>query len=387
MAWQQIGTWDDALDASPEVTYTARENGFGYRPRQVVVPAPVWDAPRNAAEESVRGRLDAAGATLIGGGSERAGRKGDAAARLDLRLVEFPEGVEVAPIIDDARGTQDVGIAYNHVVVANPQRHGGCSPPILTHRPASRVTQPPDAGAGMTVVVLDTGSPKPPRVANATLRDADIEPPLASPATEDEPLAVGHGTMVAEVVARNAPGVQILIRRVLETPLGIADELDIALALDELPDDVDIVNASFGGRAAAADAMIALRAAVERAQQRGMLIVASAGNEGEREAHFNAAFPEVVGVAAAREATEWEVQPFSNRGDWVRVCAVGEDVETLNERGQAVLCSGTSFAAPLVAARIAVRAAAEGTSAGVAAQALADDAGQPLVTDAGRLVV
>jgi hypothetical protein len=387
MPWQTNHAWDEALDASPEVTFTAVRGGFAYRPRQVVVPAPVWESPRNAAEETVRGQLDAAGATLIGGGTGRAGRKGDAAARLDLRLVELPEGVRVAAIIDDARGNQQVGIAYNHVVIANPQRHGGCSPPILTHRRPSPVTQPPEAGAGKTIVVLDTGSPKPAQVANATLREADIEPPIALPATEADPLAVGHGTMVADVVARNAPGAKILMRRVLETPLGLADELDIALALDELPDDVDLVNASFGGRAAAADAMIALGAAVQRAQERGMLIVASAGNEGESEAHFNAAFTDVIGVAAAREASEWEVQPFSNRGAWVRVCAVGEDVETLNERGQAVLCSGTSFAAPLVAARIAVKAATDGTSVAAAARALADDAGQPLVPDGGRLVV
>jgi subtilisin family serine protease len=387
MPWQDLDTWDSALDASPEVTFTNLEDGFGYRPRQIVVPAPIWETPRNADEETVRGQLADAGATLIGGGSDRAGRKGDAAARLELRLVEVSEGVEVASIIDDARQSRRVGIAYNHVVVANPQRHGGCSPPIPTNRRPSPVTEPQEAGAGKTIVVLDTGSPMPPQVANAIVRQADIEPPLASPATEEEPLAVGHGTMVADVVARNAPGAAIHIRRVLETPLGVADELDIALALDELPDDVDIVNASFGGRAAAADAMIALAAAVQRAQQRGMLIVASAGNEGESEAHFSAAFADVVGVAAARQESEWEVQCFSNRGEWVRVCAVGEDVETLNERGQAVLCSGTSFAAPLVAARIAVKAAADGTSAAVAAQALADDAGQPLVPDAGRLVV
>jgi hypothetical protein len=52
-----------------------------------------------------------------------------------------------------------------------------------------------------------------------------------------------------------------------------------------------------------------------------------------------------------------------------------------------VLCSGTSFAAPLVAARIAVKAATDGTSVAAAARALADDAGQPLVPDGGRLVV
>ena len=385
MPWQDNGAWDEALQADADLIIA--EAGFAYRPRQIIVAAPVWDTPRNAAEETVRTRLDDAGARLIRGGTTPGGRKGEIAAGLDLRLVEVGEDVDVAPIIDAGRADERVEIAYNHVIVANPQRHGGCSPPILTHRPPSPVMRPPDAGAGMTIVVLDTGSPDPPRVANATLRDADIEPPVALPATEDEPLAVGHGTMVAEVVARNAPGVQILIRRVLKTPLGVADELDIGLALDELPDGVNIVNASFGGPAAAANAMLALGLAVQRAQQRGMLIVASAGNEGDSEPHFNAAFTDVVGVAAAREATEWEVQPFSNRGDWVRVCAVGEDVETLNERGQAVLCSGTSFAAPLVAARIAVRAAAEGTSAGVAAQALADDAGQPLVTDAGRLVV
>lgn len=385
MPWQDNPAWDAALEAAADVVIA--DAGFAYRPHEVVVPAPVWDAPRNAAEDTVRGQLGDAGARPITGRSTRAGRKGEIARGLDLQLVELPADVDVATLIDGGRNDLGVGIAYHHVVTANPQRHGGYAKPKPLGHESSPVPVPSDTGAGITIAVLDTGMPSPPKVAVEPFVPDDIEPGLAAPATGADPLAVGHGTMVAGVIARNAPGAAIVNRRVLLGAEGVADELDVALALDELGAGVQIVNASFGGRAASADAMIAFRAAVERAQARDMLIVASAGNEGESAAHYIAAFTGVVGVAAVRERTAWELQPFSNRGGWVDAGAVGEDVETVDQDGEPVLCSGTSFAAPLVAARIAAKAGADGTGARAAADALLADRARPLVPGAGRLVV
>ncbi len=128
------------------------------------------------------------------------------------------------------------------------------------------------------------------------------------PATDANPLAVGHGSMVAGVIRRHAPAAAIVVRRVLDTPLGVADELDVAAALREVRD-VHIVNASFGGPAAAPDAMVVFRAAVEDLPGE-LVVVASAGNEGETRPHYMAGFERVLSVASIHVGR----RPLGGRG-------------------------------------------------------------------------
>jgi len=95
----------------------------------------------------------------------------------------------------------------------------------------------------------------------------------------------------------------------------------------------------------------------------------------------------VLSVASVQSVGgHWEVEAYSNRGEWIDVCAVGTDVESVNQRNQPVACSGTSFAAPFVSARIAALASG-GIAVADARDAVANDPAQPLVPAAGRLVV
>lgn len=99
------------------------------------------------------------------------------------------------------------------------------------------------------------------------------------------------------------------------------------------------------------------------------VVVAAAGNQGTSRKFWPAALPEVVGVAAT--GPDGGLAEFSNHGPWVDAAAPGVDVVSSFVQLQAragrsapdtetrdygyARWSGTSFAAPLIAAEIANR--------------------------------
>ncbi len=386
MPWEDNLAWDDAIAEDPDIAVGGhRENEFLYRPRQLVCDKTVWEDPRDARERGIRGRLGDADARSLTEQpqSDEEVRRGQAADRLDLHLLDVPRG-DVVRLADDGREQARVPLDLVHVVTAGPQRHGGGSKPQPIPEPpafAFTTAAPADAGQGKTIAVLDTG------ISGSALpfpfqppAQADVEP--AGVAGE----AIGHGTMVAGVIAQFAPGATLVFRRVLSVPLGVADEIDIADALDKLPQ-VDIVNASFGGRAVADATMVTFKRAVDRVPE-GTIIVASAGNEGENRPHFMAAYKRVIGVASVREAEPgvWELEDYSNHGWWCDACTSGTDVVSVDIDGNGVLCTGTSFAAPKLCAAIAALASGPpGMSVADAAKQILGNQANPLVAGAGRL--
>jgi NAD(P)-dependent dehydrogenase (short-subunit alcohol dehydrogenase family) len=109
--------------------------------------------------------------------------------------------------------------------------------------------------------------------------------------------------------------------------------------------------------------IVASAAAILRAQQRGVVVVASAGNDGSCRPTYPAAIPGVVSVGALGPAGP---PRFTNHGSWVRACAPGVDIVSsffaqfdgreVPSGGQDIdmfrawaMWSGTSFAAPVVA--------------------------------------
>jgi hypothetical protein len=148
----------------------------------------------------------------------------------------------------------------------------------------------------------------------------------------------------------------------------------------------------------------------------GMLIVASAGNEATSRPHYPAAFPSVLSVGALdgtkdSDASPWSspsktapVADFSNRGSTVDVYALGVALPTTHvsgvrfETGGVVLegkgaVSGTSFAAPKMAAYIAERMSTSGNTARGARDYLISQGIAPLpqcgtqTVEAGKAVV
>jgi hypothetical protein len=262
------------------------------------------------------------------------------------------------------------------------------------------------ATSPVSVVVLDTGLALP--AFHSTALGA-LLPLLSSTANDgDQPdddgdldldPAAGHGTFIAGLIQQVAPGTSVLLRRVLHAE-GDGDEVQIATAIDDLPDPPAggaILNLSFGGYAPEEPALFA--AAIAGAQARGYVVVASAGNDGTCRPSIPASLPGVVSVGAVGPNGP---APFTNYGAWVRACAPGVDLVSTffaGWNGDAAATgdgdpddytgwacwSGTSFAAPVVAGALA-REMATGTSAEAAVARLVDHPGLLRIPGLGTVV-
>jgi hypothetical protein len=184
-----------------------------------------------------------------------------------------------------------------------------------------------------------------------------------------DPVA-GHGTFIAGIVEQLAPGCAIQVTHVING-LGNAVESDVVQAILELAalpdrDRPDILSLSFGGTALE-QAPAALESAIARAQLSGIVVVASAGNDGTAEPQYPAAYDGVIAVGAVGPDGP---TPWTNYGEWVDACAPGADlvssffadfdgpeprINTVDPDKFAgwATWSGTSFATPVVVAALA----------------------------------
>jgi hypothetical protein len=243
------------------------------------------------------------------------------------------------------------------------------------------------------VAVLDTG--------HAAATDANLADPFSAVDGDQDlgmdadgdgfldPVA-GHGTFIGGLIARVAPGCGLMVKRVL-TNYGDGNESTIALAIQDLvtspPDQrPHLLNLSFSGYTL--DDADCLRNAIQAAMAEGIVVVASAGNDGISRRAYPAAFDGVVGVAALGADGP---APFSNWGSWVRACAPGVDIASTFYIGTGAekerygvdpdtftgwaLWSGTSFAAPVVTAVLARTMMAHGLTAHGAVEAIIDQVG------------
>jgi subtilisin family serine protease len=169
-------------------------------------------------------------------------------------------------------------------------------------------------------------------------------------------IATKHGTAIASLlVGANSdvtgalPGASLYAADVYcgQATGGSADA--IANALGWLAQEgVPVVNVSLSGPPNAI-----LAAAVNAFIRRGHVLVAAVGNDGPAAGvEFPAGYPGVVGVTAVDG--EHRIQLEANRGADVAFAAMGVDVTaaSLNDRVERV--TGTSFAAPIVAAHFAL---------------------------------
>ena len=187
-------------------------------------------------------------------------------------------------------------------------------------------------------------------------------------AIEQFPVTNAHGTATTSVAVAPVNGLGIVGvwpgARALNLPLS--EELtcreraqQIAVAIQRR---AAVINMSYGASSICFPEYEALQVAVAR----GIVPVAAAGNEFAEgnPAEFPASLPHVVTVAAVGPPPEFRSSFFSNANAAIDLSAPGESIMTavpipLDPDGDGwQLQSGTSFAAPMVAAAIAwVRAA------------------------------
>lgn len=239
----------------------------------------------------------------------------------------------------------------------------------MMDQPAARTLRAHEAhgvatGRGVLVAVLDAGFD----VSHPALRDRvlpgfdalnrdgdpnDLGNGFDDYGEGDPDNAVGHGNFVAGMVLLAAPDATILPVRVMDDE-GYGNNAAIAsgirFALDR---GARVVNIS--AQAAALLDCREVRAALQNAAARGVVVVASAGNEGRSGLGVIAGDPRTLSVGAVDESgTEAE---FSNTAGWgqeLSVFAPGTDLEGPMTRGAMGVWSGTSFSAGLASGAAAL---------------------------------
>lgn len=155
--------------------------------------------------------------------------------------------------------------------------------------------------------------------------------------------AFGHGTMVASLIHLVAPDAKIMPLRAFGAN-GSATISQIVAAIHFAVDrDVSVVNMSFS---VSQDSDM-LSDAMHYATSKGLILVASAGNNNSSVNVWPAAYSNVIGVAATDDS--YIRAGFSNFGSpLVSLAAPGVNIIAMYPLNHYALVSGTSFSCPLV---------------------------------------
>ncbi len=213
-------------------------------------------------------------------------------------------------------------------------------------------------GEGITVAVIDTGVSRVTDLQQTEFVDGYDFVNDRTDASDDN----GHGTHVAGTIAEstnNNYGVagvayeaKIMPLKVLSATGG-GDVADIAESIRFAADNgADIINMSLGG----GGENQVMKEAINYAHQKGVVIIAAAGNANQNAAAYPARYPNVISVSALDSSGL--KAPYSNFGAGVDISAPGGSdqglilQETIDATtGNAVFkgLKGTSMAAPHVA--------------------------------------
>ncbi|MFY1638021.1 S8/S53 family peptidase [Solwaraspora sp. WMMB335] len=286
-----------------------------------------------------------------------------------LRRYRAP-GLDVPGALRTLRAARPSGTRLaspNHIFLSSPFNHGGpFGPPVPTA--AMTIKSPADGVDPVPVTIVDTGLWRDTRLPTDYLVPGGVELETETDVDNDGLLDgdVGHANFIGGVITTHTDRAALRVIRVLDT-FGVCTEADLAIALGRLHPDTKVINLSLGGFTADGTAPLGIRTALSRALSgHDRVVVAAAGNDGNRTDPFwPAAFAgageswsgQVVAVAA-HDGTR--LCSWSNTGSWVSLVAPGQDVRstfidhTFFPDGWA-LWSGTSFAAPRVAAEVAAR--------------------------------
>lgn len=259
---------------------------------------------------------------------------------------------------------------------------GGHEMGLTTLRNQASLLLPDDRRA--TVAVIDTGADctHPLLAGRVSARSYDF-----ANATADITDVNGHGTATAGLVADLTPEeVDVMVLRVydddnLSKPSRVLTALEYALE-----NGASVVNISLGWPNAIAKGYTFLNTVLARAYASGVVVVAAAGNRTQSNPDANAddVYPAnqaaVLTVTSVDRSRMFDTS-YSASGACVDLCAPGTNIVAAAIGGGYAVYSGTSFAAPHVAAAAAcVQLAQPGLSAARVRQVLfgyAEDLGAP----------
>ena len=217
-------------------------------------------------------------------------------------------------------------------------------------------------GSGVTVAVLDTGAARDhPALAGRLVAGYDYVDDDADPSERRQNVdtsgdgrrdsSYGHGTFVAGTVSLIAPDARVMPMRVLDSD-GVGNVVVIAQAIrDAVHRGSGVINLSFGTESSLSSPV--LDRALRAAKDAGVLVVGAAGNSGSAQPLYPGSSVDVLSVTCFDPRTR-AVPSYASYGIWVDVAARGSDVIGPLPGGAYAKWSGTSMAAPQVAAQAAL---------------------------------
>ncbi len=267
-------------------------------------------------------------------------------------VLQPPKGMNVKKALRKLADTAPgVAADYNHVY----EPAGGSLRPTAV-APAS------GSGGGNSIIGLVDGGVG----AHIALAGASIEQRGFAGAVA----ATGHGTAIASLLVGRAPGfvgaapgARLLVADIYGGAPANGSAETIAAGLDWLGQSgARIINVSLVG-----PANIVLARAIAGLQARGVLIVAAVGNDGPAAPPlYPASYVGVIAVTGVD--ARGKVLAEAGRAAHVDFASPGADMAAALRGGGYAAVRGTSFAAPLVAARLAMQPG--DPLAGVAAEAV-----------------
>jgi subtilisin family serine protease len=369
-----------------------------YRPRQVLVEAVESQESTQLANELNR----------RGGVPDDHVNSHFDEVNLPVRSFTMPDEVDIQDLVTEFRQREDdharLNIAPNHVFSGEQIYHGGPSGEPSSAEKFAEPAMSPDAPAP-TIAVLDTAYDQDALKLHQGLADRlDIQGCAAGDAVLPTGFLAregGHGTFIDGIIMRVAP--QARIRQVgVLTAAGLTDDQTVALELARAARaGIQVINLSLGGYTSHDEPPLAMALTLTHLPE-DVAIVAAAGNSSSERPFWPGAFKRVVSVGALDTRSGENRASFSNHGWWVDVYAPGVRIRSTyldakwklpGETTQRVMdgyayWSGTSFAAPQVAAMIANQIPGAGSARQAVLQVLAQarwvpGLGPVLIPDAG----
>ena len=223
----------------------------------------------------------------------------------------------------------------------------GCARFAGSENVAPEVTEE-QLGREVRVAIIDTG------ISSAAIAPEHVAEGanylIPENGTED---TYGHGTAIASVILAHSKNAVLvpLVSNVYDR--GRISFVDNATFAQMIRDAVDIYNCEIINISAGLVLdKEPIRQAVAYAEEQGVLIVASAGNdylENPGQIYYPAAYETVLAVGALT-ADGTQIADFAQRGPWVDLFAPGEEIPYLTLSGGNGTGKGSSYAAAQVTA-------------------------------------
>jgi len=270
---------------------------------------------------------------------------------MGMRLAEVaaPSSFDITEVrqgVIDVVGKERAEVDLNHIYTAGTLVD---SPPQEGISPRAAISFPEDIDQmSLRIGMIDSGVD----MAHPAIKQASIH--ARSFVSEGAQVPEFHGTAIASIIAADtsdykglAPKAEVYAAAVFEQDRKrgeIASTVSLVRALDWLMSSgVDVVNVSLAG-----PPNRLLEAALARAEQGGVMILAAAGNGGPvAQPMYPAAYSSVVAVTAVDASGH--VFRLANRGEYLDLAAPGVSLLHAKAGGGYSASSGTSFAVPFAA--------------------------------------